>query len=66
MVVAPYSDVDSAWMNGCAYLVGWVCIAVFVICLTCRLYDGPDAIDSIPGRVFVLLGEVIQCMGHHV
>ena len=66
VVVAPYSDVVSTWINGLAYLVGWSCIAVFIICLACRLNYGPDAIDRTPGRVFVLLGEVIQCMGHHV
>ena len=34
--------------------------------LACRVYFGPDAIDSTPGRMFVLFGEILQCMGHHV
>ena len=34
--------------------------------LACRVFFGPDAIDSTPGRMFVLFGEILQCMGHHV
>ena len=53
------------WMNGFAYLVGWLCITTFMICLVCRVYFGPDAISRTPGRVFVLFGELLECMAHH-
>ncbi len=53
------------WMNGFAYLVGWLCITTFMICLVCRVYFGPDAISSTPGRVFALFGELVECMAHH-
>ena len=60
--VVEYAQV---WMNGFAHLVGWVCITTFMICLVCRVYFGPDAIQSTPGRMFVLFGELLECMGHH-
>ncbi len=58
-------DYAQDWMNGFAPLVGWVCITTFMICLVCRVYFVPDAIQSTPGRMFVLFGELLECMGHH-
>ena len=29
-----------------------------------RVYYGPDAADSTPGRMFVLFGEILQCVVH--
>ena len=54
-----------AWMHGFAYLTGWLCIIVFSVCLVCRIVFGPDAIRSTPGRMFVLFGELLECMAHH-
>ncbi len=54
-----------AWMYGFAYLTGWLCIIVFSVCLVCRIVFGPDAIRSTPGRMFVLFGELLECMAHH-
>ncbi len=54
------------WMNGFAYLIGWLCSTTFMICLACRVFFGADAINSTPGRMFVLFGDVFQCMGHHL
>ena len=54
------------WMHGFAYLTGWLCVITFAICLGCRIFFGRDAIDSTPGRVFVLFGDILQCMGHHL
>ena len=53
-------------MNGFAHLVGWLCITTFMICLACRVYFGPDAINRTPGRMFALFGELLECMAHHV
>jgi len=50
------------WAHSLAWLVGWLFIRVFMTCLACRMCFGPEAIDSTPGRMFVLLGEVFQCM----
>ena len=35
------------------------------VCLFCRLRYGPEGADRTFGRVFVLLGDVLQCAGHH-
>ena len=53
-----------AFMHQVAYVAGWVLIIVLMTCLLCRMVFGTEAIDSTPGRVFVLLGEVLQCMFH--
>ena len=52
------------WAHSLAWLVGWLCILSYMTCLVCRMYYGPDAIDSTAGRVFVLLGDVFQCAIH--
>ena len=54
-----------AWMDGFAYLTGWLFTIVFSVCLICRIIFGPDAIRSTPGRMFVLVGELLECMAHH-
>ena len=53
-----------AFMHQVAYVAGWISIIVLATCLLCRMVFGTEAIDSTPGRVFVLLGEVLQCMLH--
>ena len=53
-----------AFMHQVAYVAGWIFIVVLATCLLCRMVFGTEAIDSTPGRVFVLLGEVLQCMLH--
>ena len=53
-----------AFMHQVAYVAGWISIIVLATCLLCRMVFGKEAIDSTPGRVFVLLGDVLQCMLH--
>ena len=53
-----------AFMHQVAYVAGWISIIVLATCLLCRVVFGKEAIDSTPGRVFVLLGDVLQCMLH--
>ena len=53
-----------AFMHQVAYVAGWIFIIVLATCLLCRMVFGKEAIDSTPGRVFVLLGDVLQCMLH--
>ena len=53
-----------AFMHQVAYVAGWISIIVLATCLLCRMVFGKEAIDSTPGRVSVLLGDVLQCMLH--
>ena len=64
VVFTPFSGM-LAWMHGFAYWIGWICIGIFFVCLFCRLRYGPEGADSTFGRVLVLLGDVLQCAGHH-
>lgn len=54
------------YAHGFAWLIGWLCIVAFMICfcLACRVFYGPDAAESMSGRMFVLFGEILQCMVH--
>ena len=54
-----------AWMDGFVYLTGCLFTIVFSVCLICRIVFGPDAIPSSHGRMFVLFGELLECMAHH-
>lgn len=52
------------YAHGFAWLIGLLCIVAFMICVACRVFYGPDAADCAPGRMFVLFGEILQCMVH--
>ena len=62
VVFTPFAGMLAGCMALHAGLDGFALVS---LCLFRRLRYGPEGADRILGRVFVLLGDVWQCAGHH-